>query len=36
MICLAQLGEEVHGYEGNVVVEVCRECGAAVVSYRQT
>lgn len=36
MICLAQLGEEAHGYEGNVVVEVCRECGVAAVLYQQT
>lgn len=36
MICLAQLGEDVHGYEGNVVVEVCRECGVAAVLYQQT
>lgn len=36
MICLAQLGEEVHGYEGNVVIEICRGCGVAAVLYQQT
>lgn len=36
MICLAQLGEEVHGYEGNIVVEICRGCGVAAVLYQQT
>lgn len=36
MICLAQLGEEVHDLEGNVVVEVCRECKVAAVLYQQT
>lgn len=36
MICLAQLGEDVHGYEGNVVVEACRGCRVAAVLYQQT
>lgn len=36
MICLAQLGEEAHGYEGNIVIEICRECNVAAVIYQQT
>lgn len=36
MICLAQIGEEAHGYDGNVVVEICRECRVAAVLYQQT
>lgn len=36
MICLAQLGEDAHGYEGNIVIEICRECNVAAVIYQQT
>lgn len=36
MICLAQLGEDAHGYDANVIIEVCRECKVAAVLYQQT
>lgn len=36
MMVLAQIGEEPLGYEGNIYVEICRDCKVAAVLYQQT